>query len=791
MKVLKWLAILFSALIIVAIGAGIFFYTKLSPSYSGNVSLALNDSVNVYFDAYGIPHIEAGSETDAFKALGYIHAQERLFQMELLRRVGSGTLAEALGPDVVNVDRFFRTMGIPKHARLSASQFKSSNHPSLPAVEAYISGINAYIATDNPPIEFRLAGIPLRQFSLEDCFYIVGYMSYSFDQSLKTDPIYDHLLRSKGESYYNDLSTNRDSTQTFIPFEGGLDSALVALANQAFEELPLPIFNASNAWVIAPYKTANHQVLFANDTHIEHAQPSTWFEAHLEAPGLRLYGNFLAGFPFPLIGHTDRHAWGLTMYLNDDLDLYRETLSDQDVFYQNKLVPLKTEQHTIAVKDDDDVTFEVRITPHGPIINDAVDAIQAKDPISASWTYTKFPSRAVETAYGFYKAKDINAFYSAASLLAAPGLNVMYGDQGGNIGWWATGKLIRRPAHVSGRTILDGKTGRDDIQGYYDFAYNPHSINPEKGYVYSANNASYTADSTVIPGYYYHGVRAHIIDSMLQQSNTWTIEMVKELQANNVSSLYPRLAKVLLRDLAEPASAYDDSLRTALAEWNGAHAAGEVGPAIYYHFTNNLAKTALGDDLKNTDYQLLRKSMSSMNTLTELIQNNASVWWDIPATASVENRSKIAEHAWQLTIRQLKERYPKGIKSMSWEKVCLLTFRHPFSAMSPLDKLFNVGPYSTQGGEEVVNKQNFTLQLNGTFDVKGGPAMRIAIDFKDVEHAESVLPSGQSGNPFSPHYSDQAALYVNEETRLMQMNLLEIKRNAISKVTFVPDYKNE
>lgn len=780
MKFLRALAWGLGMVIVLGALAATWAYFHFKPHYEGTVELTgLEEEVEVYYDQVGIPHIYAPSQEAAFTALGYVHAQDRLFQMEMMRRVGAGRLAEVLGPKLLPVDRFFRTLGLPAHSRASAQRFMQSRDSSYQRLAwAYLEGINAFVEKGPKPLEFVLAGIPRRRFTPEDLYYIAAYMSYSFDQALKTDPVVEQLYSRVDSTYLEDLhlgyAQNHTAIESYAPGDslGYLQQALHRRTAAVVEALPLPVYRASNAWVLGPGKTKSGEVLFANDTHIGYSQPSVWYEAHLEAPGLRLYGNFLAGFPYPLIGHTDHHAWGLTMFLNDDLDLYREVIRGDSVRYRKAWKPLESRREIIPVKNAAPDTLQVHVTPHGPVLNGVLDKLPPNaPPVAASWTLLKFPLHALQVAYHMWAAENMHSFYRQVNRLAAPGLNVMYGDTAGNIGWWAVAKLRKRPPHVNPRRILNGASGRDEIQGYFPADSNPHALNPPQGYVYSANNPSRMMNGAVYPGYYYRGLRAQAITAALDTAQGWRLKNSQNLALYDRSPQYPENLKRMLAGVKAQAPWQEAILNEARA-WKGDHQINSRVPVLYYPLMYQLLKQGMQDELGDTLFSQLMATMIPRRSVPALLEKGNSPWWDRQGTPARETLAEVAQDAWDSTLMILTKRWGRDRANWRWGTVHGAFHKHNFSENlpGPLADWLNVGPIPIAGGEEVINKQAFALSDARYLHALSGPAMRIGIDFAAVENAESINPTGQSGNPLSRHYDDQARAFAAGRHRAMEMN---------------------
>lgn len=786
---MKWIKYILIALlaIVILVGASIFWvYQSHQTDYTGDKQIVgLSSEVDVIYDDYGIPHISADNTQDAFRALGYIHAKDRLFQMDVLRRIGSGKLAEFFGKDLLKTDRFFRTIGTKKHAEESVSKWmiKHPQKPYMQLSQAYIDGINQFIEEEHFPLEYLFLGSTPEKFTVTDLYYTVSYMSYSFAIALQEDPMANYIQSELGADYVNSLGLHHDSTWHTLKNTFASDTSLVGEIQNIVSSLPAAPFLGSNSWVLSPQKSKSGKVLFCNDTHIGFAQPSVWYEAHIESPELSLYGNFLAGFPFPLVGHTNRHAWGLTMFQNDDMDLYAEEIEGNRVKYNNEWTDIQYRKDTIFVKDGEPEIITIRETPHGPIINDASEIVgKSKQQTSVYWTFTKFPIEAAYVAYGFSFSKNIEEFKSYLPHLAAPGLNVMYGDADDNIAWWATAKMIKRPDHVNSKLILDGASGNDEPIGWYDFENNPHAVNPEWGYVHSANNQpeKLAVDSIYYPGYYYPGARSLAIAQALEAKEQFDVEDMKNLLMANTSPIYPENAQFITQDV-EPNNSLEEFALSALQNWDGNHSLEATEPALYYALNYQVIKLSMSDELSPFYFNTFLNSHLRLRSFYKFIRSENSPWWDDQNTENKETRKDIFQAAFQAAVIQVSESMGDDPAKWNWKNVHQVTHEHPLGKVKPLDKLFNVGPYSVASGEEVINKLPAPLSDSCYYPVKSGPAMRIIIDFADIDHAWSINPTGQSGNPFSPFYKDQAEMYVNGGFRHMWMDLDSVENRTFAR----------
>lgn len=791
--------LLISLAILLALFVALYLFVRIkhSPTLDGEISLqGLSSSTDVLFDTYGVPHIYAASAGDAYRTLGYVHAQDRLFQMEMMRRVGNGSLAELLGEDLLDIDKFFHTIGIPAHAIRSTEEWQKDMSPEWKShVLAYIDGVNEFIQNGSLPLEYTLLGHSPRTFTIEDIHAITGYMSFTFAMTLRTEPLVTKIHRQLGAEYLKVLSVHTLPEHHTMPVHyPQRDSSLqistdYASISKLLEKLPVPLLMGSNAWVIAGSKTQSGEVLFCNDTHIGFAQPSVWYEAHLEYPGFSIYGNHLAGLPFPLVGHSREHSVGLTMFENDDWDLFEEKINPEnpnEVVFKDGFSPITERKVSIKVKGKDPVELMIRSSHHGPFINEVLPELKeiTENPVASWWVYTLETTKALEATWKMGNAKDIQEMEAAVSLIHAPGLNVMYGDKQGNIAWWATAKLPIRPEHVNSKLLLDG-TGKDEPLGWVDFKDNPMSINPPAGFVVSANNQPDTmANGMFYPGYYYPGDRYNRIASTIEKDSKWNQEKIKTLQLETFNERQARNMSLLLSVVGKEAFGDRSSLFENLSEWKGTHGVEEIAPTIYYRWLYHTLHQMMADEIGEESFETFLNTFMLIRSTERLLASRESPWWDNVNTDKTESRGEIILKALELSMNDLENQFGKNHDGWQWKKALISEHPHPLGAKKPLDKIFNVKSLPLEASEVGVNKLAFKMNKEGVYKVSSGPAMRIIIDFADVEASESVLPTGQSGNLFSPHYQDQVDLYATGQYRPQLMNRDQIEKVAKNRLTF-------
>lgn len=793
MKILKkFLLLIVSLIIIIAfVLVGYVFYLK--PTYEGKLKLKnIQKETTVYFDDFGVPHIYANSQKDAMIALGYVHAQDRLWQMELMRRIAPGRLSEMFGSKALKTDTFFAGLGINENSEKAIAKF-DKNSEAYQLAMAYIDGVNQYLEEGKTPIEFQVLGIKKEKFTIKDIYNIFGYMAFSFAMAQKNDPLMTDIRDRLGADYLKDFGLDGSLGKTQIKSYEGKSIEYAEISKSVASLLDnslVPAFIGSNSWVIAPNKTKNGKVIFANDPHIAFSQPCTWYEAHIVVPDYEIYGYYLAGTPFPLLAHNRDYAYGLTMFENDDVDLFQEEENPNNKNQYktaNGFQNYKIRKETIKIKDSADVVLEVRETQHGPVMNDLLDGIKNTKPVAMYWIFTQQNNQMLEAVYSLSHSKNLNDFRKGVSLIAAPGLNIMYGDAKGNIAWNTSGKLYKLDKSINPNFILNGTNGIDDKKEFLDFSKNPHAINPSWNYIYSANNQPEAVDGYLYPGYYLPQDRAKRISRLLAPKNNWTKEDVGQMINDNTSSITPSITSHLVAALDSKSLLSNEKKAVEiLKKWNGSNNLKDVAPTIYNRWIYNYLKNTFQDELGGADFKMLLTTHIVKQIIEPKSKNQNSVWWDDVKTKSKkETRTEILGKSFHEAIKALENQLGKDVNSWTWDRVHTLEHQHPLGKVAALRGVFNVGPFNVPGSTEVINNLFFDFTDSGEYAVKGGPSTRRVIDFSDIENSISILPTGQSGNPFSKHYNDQAEMYNTGKFRKMKLNKEEISKTS-TKLVFEP-----
>ncbi len=765
-------------LVLVVLALYLFLQSK-TPRYSGEVEIAgLEKPVDVAFDDYGIPHIKAQSSQDAYMALGYVHASERLFQMELLRRIAKGKLAEILGKELLEVDELFLTLGLDKHGKKCAARYKENQPRSFKETKSYVDGINAYIKEGKKPIEFHLMGIDLEPFELEDCFAISGYMAFSFAVAMRTDPHVSYILDKYGQNYLDALNLNREGNQFEIPVlntdstdvESDVENAIGTIT----DKIPLGLFHGSNGFVLAGSKTRSGKPILVNDTHIRYSQPAVWYESRISYPGHNVYGNYLAGFPYAVIGHTDHHSWGMTMFEIDDMDFFVEEYNPSNTDQIRKdstWIDLTIDQYEIKIKGQEEPQqLRVKTGPHGPIVNDVIKEVRlvTAKPVALKWVYTDFLSENLEASLALTESKSKSEAFEAMSMIHSPGINMVYADINDNIAWWGLSKIPIRAKGTHGKSFYRGYNSEDDYAGYLKFEENPHDINPSSGIIVNTNNQPESYAGHLHPGYYVPKDRYRRIYGKLEAKEDWTPEEVQQVILDHVNPAYPEMVQELISALSDENQSHN--LIAALSTWDGNHGLDSYLPSIFYRWMYHIERLACEDELGDELFASWISNHMHKRSYPKFISYPNNPWWDNVSTEEVESRSDIFNEAWGETLEELESFFgTSNAENWKWRGARNLVHKHALGDLPVINKYFNVGPYDMPGGVETVLNQLFTNDSTCVHEISGGPAIRRVIDMAHPDSSWNVLPTGQSGHPSSKHYGDQAGLYHNGEYRMQWM----------------------
>ncbi len=769
-----------------------------APDYEGTVQHPyLSSEVTVVRDKHGIPHIEAGDAKSAYFVLGYVMAQDRLFQMELQRRIGRGELTELFGEKLLETDKFLKTLLLKKTAEEYANAEKKIHPEAWENLDSFLEGINAFVAEGTYPIEYTILGTTPRPFNRVDAISFLFYMGFSFAEGIKSDSLFSILEsqikdRKVGELFprydfeqnatilesqpgFPRLATNSGAKKTPLPETSFKQKAQASLSKPLKDvsgiyelldvvsnlHLPIEPMEGSNSWLVAPSRSSSGGAVLANDPHIALSNPGTWYEAHIRFPGYENYGYFLAIIPFPLIAHNQDKAWGLTMLEHDDVNLYYETVSGNFVTEKGKQVPIQVYSDPISLKGGGSENFEVKITPHGPIITEHIKGYTGDRPISLYWSHHHLPNPLLDVLFQMGRAKSFQELDSASSLIAAPGLNFSYADAKGNIAYYSVGRF---PILKSGnsRKILEGATGENDVVGYLPSSQNPKLINPQNGIIVTANNK---VTSRPIPGLgfpegnWQPADRFQRLVDVLGRQEKWSLEELASLQTDTVASFAPVYLEIALPALEKVKSLPAKRALSILKQWNFEHHPDSQGAVVYDVFFYLTLKNMLIDELGEKNFELYGDFAEFLNAYRAFVQNPDSLFWDDLRTEGKETREDIFVKSLEDTAVYLEQNVSKSPSLWLWKNLYRIKHPHPLGVIPVLGKIFDVGPLPSAGGTEVVNNLKYKL-MKEDWTAMAGPSKRRVIDYGRFGDSVTQLPIGNSGNLGSPFYGNMVEDYI-------------------------------
>lgn len=754
-------------LFLVVIVSGVYLYSKIhfSPTYKGKIALpGLSATTNVFYDDYGIPHISATSNrSDLYKTFGYTVMQDRFFQIQMQKMIGSGRLSEWFGIKTIETDKTIRSIGIKHYMTKWYEKNKTKMNPELISdLESWLAGVNACVANCPKPIEMVLLGIKPEPLSVEDVLAFSGIMSFSFSKAYFSDAVITKLSTQISDDQLNELvgsalaakkETKKAAVKTsFFDFKS---------VNELDPESFIPSLDGSQSWVISPEKSASGFATLANDPHIAYSNPSVWYEAHLKAPGFELYGHFVPIIPFALIGHNRDKAWALTMSTSDEIDL----LLDPDKSHYTERV------EKILVKHDQPVELVVQDTAFGPVINNLLKSNQ--DAIMA-WHYFRDDNYTIEAFYDLAHATTLDQFYTAIKKGRAPGLNVSWADKSGNIAWKILGYFPNRSEpfwkiHTVTKKEIDAQNNMSLAVDDKDI---PQMENPKQGYILSANQKPpVDYDETKISGYWEPSERFNALKLDLDSAPKIDLDMQKKMFLNNNFYGSAQRLKTMLDQIKT-----DDQIKKTLQAWDSQATLENKGQGFYHIWIDNTMKLVLEKKLSPGEQDQFCSTSNYWKFATRILDNPSSAWWN-------GAYQTILQTSFDQTLEYFQKNFG-DTASWSWGKLHQVEFEHPMGKVKPLNYLFNLGPYPVSGGYMVPNAYRHKLCTNA-FAVTGGASTRRLIDFKNVEESVGILPTGNSGVPFSKHYSDQVHMYLKGEFRpqLIQWERIEKLPDHVQFVT--------
>jgi penicillin amidase len=776
----------------------------------------ISNNVNIYKDEFGIPHIVAEDDNDLYYSLGYIHAQDRLWQMDIARRVAEGRLSEILGRDVLINDKLFRTIGIYKTAYYL---FKNVSPKSKEILQSYSNGVNYFIETHskNLPLEFDVLDYKPYYWKPEHSLMIVRLMGWELNLSWYTDYMFGEIVRKFGLNKAKDFFPTYPEDAPFIikPASETIENKLEktedtknlspeSLIENKYKELTnlgSDFFNelinfrrfsgisgthiGSNSWVISGDKSETGKPIMANDPHLSLQVPSKWYEVELvnKNRNTNVSGFSIPGAPGIVIGHNNIISWGITNLMNDDSDFYilnKAPGKQNNYIFNENLYTLDSTIESIKIKDEvDEYVFTTYQTVFGPVISDVENTNFLTNQrfknngdkiLSLRWTGFDM-SDEIESIYKINYSKNWDEFKYALRNFGLPASSFVYADTNGNIGYQAAGKIPIRKSSSELSSPVFPSGGEIDWVGYINFNNLPSSYKPEKGYIVTANNKLQKGYELYISNLYEPRYRAERIENLLKARNNFSANEFKLIQ-NDVYSLQAKdFCRYIFKAYSDTTKSFgEDTVYVALLKnWDYEFKYYSIPGMLFSQFEielyRNLYKNKLGEKLFN-EYLFL-KNIPVRNTSRILKENNT--WFFETGTASGKfgDRDYLIRKSFKEAIEILKSIFgTNDYNNWKWGNLHKVFMKHALGFVPALSTLLNVGPYKIGGNGTTIALAEYSYSKalsSGEFESFLGPSMRIIVDLSDMNNYFSILPPGQSGQPLHPNYRDQARLWLHGE----------------------------
>lgn len=832
-KILKSTLIFLLVLGLLFVGFATYTVRQSFPQESGTIQIPeLKAEVSVQRDKWGIPHIYAANSHDLFMAQGYIHAQDRFWQMDFWRHIGSGRLSEMFGSSQLDTDKYLRTMG---WARVAQQEIQEINAEMKAYLQAYANGVNAYLAEhQGSAVSLEYAVLKLlnpgykpEPWQILHSLTWGKVMAYDLGRNFESEIERAILLKTLTPAeveelfppYPQDLPVILPELQQGETAGKGRNKNVEVLLNSpdvlpALESITKPMIAlekligptgtgiGSNNWVISGQRTTTGKPILANDPHLGVQIPSIWYEVGLhctpksaECP-YNVSGFSFAGMIGVIIGHSDRIAWGVTNVQSDVMDLYIEKINPNNpnqYEVNGKWVDMQLVPETIQVAGSQTIVQTVRYTRHGPILSDVSPNLKDFKPsksvelpqnyaVALRWTALA-PSKLGYAIPQINRAQNWQEFRSAASNYDVPAQNLVYADIDGNIGYQMPGKFPIR-AQGDGRYPVPGWTDAYEWQGYIDFEKLPKSFNPPQGYIATANNLVNREYPYLITADWVYGYRAkRIVEMISQQTQPIFLKDVQQIQGDNrnlnAQTLVPLLKSITVDTPRLQAA------QKLLQGWNLQLGMTSPAAALFEVFWKHLLADTFHDQLPEKYFPNGGDRWYAV--VANLVKQPNSAWWDNRNTPKVENRNQILRQSFIEAVDELERIQSKDPKNWNWGKLHTITFRNATlgkSGVAPIEALFNRGVFATSGNGETVNANRW--RANKSFEVTDIPSLRMIVDLGNLDNSVAIHTPGQSGHAFHSHYNDMVEPWRKIEYHQMLWESKNVTKNTTATLKLIP-----
>jgi len=758
------------------------------PTTSGTLNgSGIRDEVIIRRDSYGIPHIEAQNEQDAWYGLGFCQGQDRSFQIETLVRAVHGTLTELVGPRALDMDRLSRRIGYHYYAR---KQLPELDDQTMETIEAFVRGVNdgRDKGCRRVPHEFALLRTKPTPYKPEDVIGMLKLISFTLASNWDLELARLKILNEDG---YEALKALDPVYPEWLPVSAPPGKSAGKAVDKLSEDMALLAEFAgtgggSNNWALAASRTATGRPLLANDPHLAPTLPPHWYLAHLRTPEWAVAGATFIATPAFAAGHNGNAAWGITAGFTDNTDLFIERMGPdgKSVLEGDRFVPCETRAEVIQVKGGDPITEEILVTRRGPIIGPALDGEVGAVSMCATWLTPK----PVKGLLRIYRAQSFEEFRRAFESWPALPLNMAYADSSGSLGFQLVGEA---PVRRKGWGTLP-MAGWDPEAEWEEqpvpFDQMPHLSDPETGFIATANNPPLPVGEGPFLGVdWSDGYRVARICEALEARTDWDLPAVQRLQLDQHSIPWREMREIVL---AVPAQT--DEVRLALdllKDWDGNVSVDSPAASVFEFFIAEMLGRLVRVKAPRSLEWALGKGFTPLNPRNLLTIRRVSQL----VSFLREQPDSYFENAWPVemadalatTVRTLRKRYGTTPKQWAWGRIRPLTLIHPVGEKKPFDRIFNLGPFPWGGDSNTVGQASVppSEPLSNPLFIA---SLRMVIDVGNWEANAFSLPGGQSGNPLSPHYDDLFPLWKRGEGVPIAWSSEEVKKTARSTLRLKP-----
>lgn len=759
MRKLKIITIILVSVIIL-VASGLYLYLRLTlPKTGGTLQVKnIRETIRIKRNPWGVPFIEAKNAEDMFFAIGFCHASDRLLQMDLNRRLAVGRLSEVFGNRTLDVDKGRKDLLIEESIERSMENLEPGIKKKM---QRYCNGVNFFIDTRILPPEFKLLRYSPEPWTIKDILAIFKNMELMLADS--GSELYNlKLVRALGKETAEKFIYGTWGTTILNPGEYDRFYENKSLRTALLRELELMDHSVgSNNWVISGKKTRTGFPILANDPHLSTVFPSYFYQVCAKSPDIELCGNTLAGIPFIIIGRNEHVGWGFTNIGTDVIDYFRLKINprNKDQYeWDGKWTDFDIVEKRIKVNGGEDVVYRVKVSPLGPVYEE-------NGVYFARHSIGEYPSTAVDAFYHMQSAKNAGDFIDALKRFSSPAQNVVFADKQGNIGYYPTG-LVPKRKKGNGELPLPALGSQDGWDGFYSEEEKPFLLNPEKGYIATANNAVLPDRGVpVFAKKWYPSFRADRIDELIRSKSKLSLEDNMNIQTDS----YLKGAEFIIREIRD--FSFDSGgvnvVLDHFKKWDF-KTDGGISPYLFYRFRFYLAQNIFNDNIKEKTY----KRLISTDWLYEIMgypQGNSetetfSFWVDDITTPETEDFRTMVK-------KSLQETYDEYIvkskeKNLDWRKIHTLEYRHPLGGIPVLGSFFNKGPFSMAGGRGAILTASFRRDRG--FRISHMSTFRMLMDFSDFSNSLFINSSGQSGHFMSKNYDDQIELYINLKYRKLE-----------------------